>query len=151
MIAPPGAGKTTLSNLYIAKGYTSISADKVREDLFGDASMQGKSEVWREFYKRLSDAVDDRKNIVIDNTNTSAKDRKKLLDKLTGYEVEYIVFTVPLWLCLQRNAKRKRQVPEDAIERKWLTLKNNLPLIYTECANILFTEQDGTINEERIS
>lgn len=137
LIGIPASGKSTLADKLILDGYKSVGADRVREELYGDAAVQGDPEtVWNEFYLRLESLLATRFDVVIDNTSVRARDRKKVLDFCTryGYSVEYWLLQTPLEVCLKRNKARTRVVPEEVILRMARTLQENIPLLREECS-----------------
>ncbi len=143
IIGPSGAGKST----YLCNNHLDcyiLSADFIREELYGDASIQGGKEVWDIFYHRLEELVSDAQDIVIDNTNIKAKYRKEILDRCKDYEVKYVIFLTPLWLCLSNNQSRSCQVPESVIMNMHRSLSQNLTTIMQETNNITF---EGSIKD----
>ena len=122
MIGPPAVGKSTkcqeLTNFRI------LSADLIREGLYGDANIQGDpKEVFQILYTRLEDYAEFGMDMVIDNTNLKKIFRERIVNHLTrDYEIEYWIFKVPIEVALERNLKRARRVPEEVIKRmydKW--------------------------------
>lgn len=139
MIGVPGSGKSTIASQFAAEGMTVLSADKIREQIYGDAAIQGEPErVWGQFYRELEVLIAARTEIVIDNTNVRSKDRKVLLEYLipAGYYVEYWLIDTPVEKCLQRNSQRERKVPESVILKMASTLQLNKLVLRTECDNI---------------
>ncbi len=65
----------------------------------------------------IRDCLDSRKSFVVDNTNPEIADRKRYipLAKSHGYEVIGIFFQSKVSDCIERNERRKRQVPRLAI------------------------------------
>lgn len=131
MCGVPGSGKST----YVRENFPEavvICWDSIREELYGDASVQGEwGEIQRRGVEILSQNVG--KTIVVDATHCQAsyrKDTSKLL-RSYGYDrINLILVDKPLETCLQQNAERSRQVPEEVIERMYHSLqasKNNLP------------------------
>lgn len=137
LIGPPGGGKSTFASRQ--SGYKVISCDKIREEFFGSANIQGGKDVWDEFDLRLTAAVRQEEDILIDNTNVKRAYRKQILDRCKGYFVEYVVFETPLEVCLRNNQKRDRHTPEDVIHAMYKTLEENLPLLEDECDKISYT------------
>ena len=61
----------------------------------------------------------------VDTTNLTPQERQNWI-KLArdyGYDVQAVYFDVPLETCLQRNSKRERKVPEEAMRRMSAKLK----------------------------
>lgn len=130
MVGLPASGKTTYIKNNLSD-YTVVSADDVREDLYGDAAIQGNiKDVFDKFYERLGEALNTSENIVVDNTSVKAKYRRNLEDFIkirckangTKYDVRYIFMETPVSMCLKRNRARDRKVPEHIIMAMNLTL-----------------------------
>lgn len=136
LIGIPGSGKSTLADNMILSGYRSVSADRIREALYGDAGIQGDPrEVFGTFYRELDSHLTAGNPIVVDNTNVRAKDRKKLLEQFVrfGYTVEYWLMDTPLETCLLRNSLRERKVPDHVILRMFRALQENKAQLDLEC------------------
>jgi predicted kinase len=101
LVGIPGSGKSTL-----AKGkysdYRRINLDTI------------KSRRQEEFH--IAQALQNCENIVIDNTNSTIKARKKYIDiaRRNGAKVIALYLPCPIELALKRNAKRKgkERVPD---------------------------------------
>lgn len=137
LVGIPASGKSSFASKFNNDPFTVLSTDTIREELYGDVAIQG-PEAWKVFHVRLKDLVRQRANIIIDNTNVNAKSRREILDTCKGYEVDYVVFSVPLVECLRRNAARARQVPEEVIRNMSIKLKNNLHLLPLEAHEITY-------------
>jgi predicted kinase len=61
----------------------------------------------------------------VDATNLSPRERRQWIRmaKDFGYEVHAVFFDVPVEVCLERNRKRERVVPEDVMQRMAAKLK----------------------------
>jgi predicted kinase len=55
----------------------------------------------------------------VDATNLSPRERRQWIRmaRSLGYEVHAVFFDVPLEVCLDRNRRRERVVPEDIMQR----------------------------------
>ena len=122
----PGSGKTTLAQRLIGKGHVVLNADSIREELFGDATIQtGSEQVFEIFFSRLDEHLAAERNIVIDNTNTNPRHREQIINRAraAGYEdIQLWVLDVQLEICLERNRQRNRNVPEDIVTKMHGTL-----------------------------
>lgn len=113
------SGKSTLAKRIEQLGFVRLNADSIREELYGDSQEQGDyMEVFGILYDRLQIAQLENKNVVVDNTNL----RLDYLNQLRlhvalwdNYVSEVWFMNTPLQTCLERNAKRLRQVPEEII------------------------------------
>lgn len=122
MIGLPGSGKSTIARAFEKAGYKIFSSDKTRGELYGDESIQGNPrEVFDKLYKDIEDCLrrDKNINIVFDATNINRKDRKQICDiaRRRNIWIEALIMRTPLEICLERNSKRERVVPREAIER----------------------------------
>ena len=116
----PGSGKSTWASKHI-NGYTlMLSSDEIREELWGDASIQANpKQVFDLLYARAKMALKNGFNLIVDSTNLKAKDRKHLLEELKPYanKCEIVIFATPIEECILRQEKRARKVPAEVIER----------------------------------
>jgi len=112
----PGSGKST----YLARlGVNALSSDEMRRLLIDDPTDQT---IHRRVFAALRYLVRERLTLgraetYIDATNLTLSDRRPYikLAQLYGAEAEALFFDVPLEVCLERNLRRPRVVPEDAL------------------------------------
>jgi predicted kinase len=127
MVGIPGSGKTTLSRTLIEKGYLCLNADSIRKELWGDENDQREPEtVFGKFFAQLEEAMAGGTDIVIDNTNINRRHRQPILERAAkfGYQdVQLWVLDVPVEVCLERNRKRERNVPEDIVRNMDTTIR----------------------------
>ena len=125
LIGLPGSGKSSLAQQMVAEyPRRLISTDTIRAKLFGDEIVQGSwLLVWDEVNRQFQETV---KEIelgtaiagVYDATNAARKYRREAiaLARETGFtHITGLWLDAPLEVCLQRNKKRDRQVPEEII------------------------------------
>lgn len=123
LIGISGSGKSTYANN--KKGFTIISTDAIREELFGDPSIQDNGKlVFQIAYDRVKNSLKSGNDTIFDATNLKAKDRKKLLNYLIDNEVVFntifVVFTIPLNICVERAQHRRiNPIPEGIIKRQY--------------------------------
>jgi len=117
-IGLPGSGK---SAWFKRHNITPLSSDLVRALLFDDATEQRFQDlVFSNLRSMLKARLIARRPMnYVDATNLTPHDRHGWikLAKDYGYEVHAVFFDVPVEVCLQRNARRARVVPEDVMRR----------------------------------
>jgi protein phosphatase len=71
---------------------------------------------------------------VADATNLKREDRRPLvrLARRAGFNSAAIIFNLPLEVCMARNQRRPRVVPDDAIALQHVLLLETLPIISRE-------------------
>jgi predicted kinase len=119
-IGLPGSGKTTW---YKRRGVTPLSSDLLRSLLFDDITEQRyQGLVFSTLRARLIAKMPWN---YVDATNLSTHERKQWIKmaKSFGYEVQAVFFDVPLAVCLERNAKRDRQVSDEVMHKMAERLK----------------------------
>ncbi len=120
LIGPPASGKTTLAGVLAElTGAVVLSTDVVRDELFGDAAVQGP---WRDIegllHQRIRDSVAAGIPVIVDATHARRPWRLTITQVLPlPAPVEWIGWWLytPLSTCLQWNQTRKRLVPEPVI------------------------------------
>ncbi len=120
LIGPPASGKTTLAGVLAElTGAVVLSTDVVRDELFGDAAVQGP---WRDIegllHQRIRESVAAGIPVIVDATHARRPWRLAITQALAlPAPVEWIGWWLytPLSTCLQWNQTRKRLVPEPVI------------------------------------
>ncbi|MBD2487382.1 AAA family ATPase [Aulosira sp. FACHB-615] len=135
LIGLPGSGKSTLAKQLIAKcpQMQLISTDAIRGQLFGDEIIQGPwFLIWQELEQQLQKTAMANQSAIFDATNVQRSHRRDLItfSRDIGFtQVVGIWLTTPVWLCLARNKRRDRQVPEEVIFRMHRQLRDAPPSI----------------------
>lgn len=138
LIGLPGSGKSTIANALISKcpDRALISTDRIRLDRYGDEAIQGDwLQVWQDVGRRFREAASqiqqgERSAAIYDATNAVRQQRREAiaLARKSGFtHITGIWVSTPLWLCLQRNQQRDRQVPDDVIQRMSRRLRSAPP------------------------
>jgi len=123
-IGLPGSGKSTW---FKRRGVTPLSSDLLRSVLFDDVEEQRYQSLVFSTLRSLLRArlVAKMPWNYVDATNLSTGERKQWIQmsRSLGYEVQAVFFDVPLEICLERNRRRDRVVPEDVMRRMAAKLK----------------------------
>lgn len=126
LIGLPGSGKSTLAATLLQEcsHRRIISTDAIRKQLFGDENIQGPwNLVWQEVRNQFQQAVEaitagEALEAIYDATNTVRQQRRAsiLLARTLGFtHITGLWLHTPLWLCLERNQQRDRQVPPEIV------------------------------------
>jgi predicted kinase len=123
-IGLPGSGK---SSWFKRNSITPLSSDLLRSLLFDDPTEQRFQDLVFSNLRSMLKArlIAKRPMSYVDTTNLTPQERQNWI-KLArdyGYDVQAVYFDVPLETCLQRNSKRERVVPEEAMRRMSAKLK----------------------------
>jgi predicted kinase len=117
-IGLPGSGK---SSWFKRHNITALSSDLLRALLFDDPTEQRFQDLIFSNLRSMLKArlIARRPMNYVDATNLSPHERSGWikLAKDYGYEVQAVFFDVPVEVCLARNQRRERKVPEDAMRR----------------------------------
>lgn len=145
MVGIPGSGKSTVAKKLEAQGFRRFSADDIREELYGNANIQGDyAKVFGTFFNRLETCLElEEVDIVIDNTNLRYKDRKELRLLANAYRkhtTETWFVDVPLKVCLKRNKQRERHVDEEVILKFFNRQEENRGSIMSEASKVIGIE-----------
>jgi predicted kinase len=123
-IGLPGSGK---SSWFKRHKITPLSSDLLRALLFDDPTEQRFQDLIFSNLRSMLKArlIARRPTNYVDATNLSPHERNGWikLAKDYGYEVQAVFFDVPVDVCLERNQRRERKVPEDAMRRMASKLK----------------------------
>jgi len=116
LVGLPGSGKST----YLEQlGVTALSSDALRKLLVDDETDQT---IHDRVFETLRYLLRQRLGLgraatYIDATNLTLEERRPYvgIGRSYGCEVEAVFFDVPLEVCQERNARRRRVVPEEAM------------------------------------
>ena len=135
LIGLPGSGKSTLAKQLLREcpQIELISTDTIRGQLFGSEAIQVPWPlIWREMERQLQQAIIADKRVILDATNAQRKNRREVITLTRNCGFTYITgiwLKTPVWLCLARNQRRNRQVPEDIILRMYHQIRDAPPSV----------------------
>lgn len=145
-IGLPASGKSEQAKK-LAVGYDAeiFSSDALRTEMFGDVNHQKDNDVlFKELHKRIRECLISGKNAILDACNISYKRRMSFLQSLNKIPCEKIavLMATPYEVCLERNARRERKVPESVIKRMYMNWNspywyegwNDIQIVYSEGA-----------------
>ena len=129
LIGPPGSGKSTLATILAPLLHARVIAnDDLREQLWGDANVQGP---WSELEPRLHGAIDraiaEGNNVLVDATHAQLNWRKGLMQRrIGGQHLQWTGWWLqtPLDQCIIWNRCRQRSVPEAVIRAMHVRLNS---------------------------
>ena len=133
LIGLPGSGKSTLAKQLLTEcpQMRLISTDFIRGQLFGSEAIQGPwLLIWRELEQQLQQAITADQGVILDATHAQRENRREVITLARNCGFSYIMgvwVKTPVWLCLTRNQKRIRQVPEDIILRMHRQIRDAPP------------------------
>jgi len=150
LIGCPSSGKSSLATTIVEHdpNYRIVSTDQIREQLFGDETIQGSwSKIEPEVFRQIEANITAGYPIIYDATNAKRPRRMGLLQYLNQYQgVNWLgwYFKTPLGTCLQWNQNRERQVPEGVIKRMSASLKRFPPITAEGFATVYSLNPNAT-------
>lgn len=118
LVGLPGSGKSTWLTQVAGGG---LSSDAVRKLLADDETDQS---IHAQVFQTVRYLLEQRIAIgrpvsYIDATNLTPDERRPYIEiaRARGCEIEAVFFDVPLSVCQERNARRLRIVPPEALEK----------------------------------
>lgn len=130
-VGVPGCGKSTYAATLTKDGrFDEVNLDACRLAVSGDAANQDCTPRALKLHSaQIDQAIASNRSLVVSDTNLNAKFRRELVSKLqaAGYEVIIVAFLIPFEICMERNAKRDRTVPADAMTRMQAVMEANTP------------------------
>lgn len=149
LIGLPGSGKSTLARQLVSEcpQMQLISTDAIRGQLFGSEAIQGSwILIWREIIRQFQQAIFTGKPAIFDATNAQRRHRREIitLARDSGFtHITGIWVRTPVWLCLARNQKRDRTVPEEIILRMHRQLRDAPPSLEEGLDQLIFYSESN--------
>lgn len=151
LIGLPGSGKSTYAEQLqktIEGAVYYCSSDVVREELYGNAAIQGDpNKVFQVMHHRVVEHLKDNETVIYDATNVTRKNRRGIIqatekyrDKLTG-----IIVWAPFEQCVGRDLQRARTVGREVVYKflcRWQTP------YYDEGFDNIYVERNWNINTD---
>ena len=144
LCGPAGCGKSTFAAKHFLPTQV-VSSDDCRAQLSDDATNQ---EITAFAFQLMHFIVERRlwlrRLTVADATNLKREDRRPMIElaKRFGFNLAAIVFNVSLDICLTRNARRARTIPDDAIVAQHSLVQPTLASIKREGFHYVFVLDD---------
>lgn len=140
LIGLPGSGKSSLTTQLMQQcpKRRIVSTDAIRSQLFGDERIQGdwlkiEREITRQFQQTVEQSnAGEVSEGIYDATNAVRSQRREAIElaRTCGFtQITGVWLKTPLWLCLQRNYQRDRQVPENIILKMHRRLLGAVPRV----------------------
>lgn len=123
MCGLPASGKSTYAlQLAIKENAIVVSTDNIRGFINGDENSQKNNDkVFEIAHKLIYKYLNEEKNVIFDATNINLKKRIELVKRYRKYcdKIICVFVAIPYEICLERNSKRERKVPEEVIKRMY--------------------------------
>lgn len=152
LVGLPSSGKSTWTKNNSLKLNAVIhSSDALREELYGDESVQGNNvELFEELHKRIKSSLESGENVIYDATNISQKRRRHFVREFSKYHKKAIYFNTSFGACVLRDAVRKRKVGEEVIKRMYHNLQvptyaegwDEIEIVYDHYINPFHTKDE---------
>ena len=147
LIGLPCSGKSTLAKQLLTEcsQMRLISTDAIRGQLFGSEAIQGAWPlIWQEIERQFQQAINLDQGVIFDATNTQRKNRREVITLARDFGLTHITgiwLRTPIWLCLARNQRRIRQVPEDIIFRMHRQIRDAPPSLEEGIDELIYHSQ----------
>ena len=129
LVGLPGSGKSTKAkewaerwNGWNGKEPVIVSSDSIREELWGDESIQNEpAKVFEVAHSRIRKYLEEGYDVIFDATNINAKRRIALLHQIDSWGIDCrktcAVIGARIEECIKRQNDRERKVPAEVIWR----------------------------------
>lgn len=120
LVGIPGSGKSTYVEKNKQPNEEVLSSDRIRKELLsGEEDQTNNKLVFDTLYARARDFLSQGKDVIIDATNISLFERRRVLQNFADMQLKRvaIVFETPVEVCIERDEKRQRTVGRAVIEK----------------------------------
>lgn len=133
-----GAGKTTFSKEFAKEhNLKYLGIDDFYALVNGDECIHTNSfEVWIEFYKAIHEAETNNIDVIIDTNAITESHREQFIDWFPTFEHHLIFIGADPKLRNKNNKSRRRQVPDDVMDK--MGLKLEIPTTYENFKTITY-------------
>lgn len=150
MIGAPGSGKSTFIRKHLTDNAVWISRDEIRFSMLSDKDdyFSKEKQVFKEFIKRINEALDKNFEVYADATHLNRMSRNKLLRAIKTKEeliIDAIWIKTSLKDCLKHNKNRmgtRSYVPETAIRDMYNKFQKP---IFNEGFKTIYVIENGNI------
>jgi protein phosphatase len=148
-----GSGKSTFASKHFLPTQI-ISSDQCRALICDDPADQAVSGA---AFDLMHDIIEKRLRLsrltVADATHLKPEERRPLIRLASrfGFSTAMVAFDVPLGLCLARNGRRERVVPEQAIRTQHALMEKTLRSIDGEAFDYMFVLDELTADEVTVA
>ncbi|MEY3404409.1 MAG: hypothetical protein RLZZ86_4031, partial [Cyanobacteriota bacterium] len=100
--------------------------------------------IWQEIERQFQQAINLDQGVIFDATNTQRKNRREVITLARDFGSTHITgiwLRTPIWLCLARNQRRIRQVPEDIIFRMHRQIRDAPPSLEEGIDELIYHSQ----------
>lgn len=122
MIGVSGSRKSTLAEkIHRETNAVLLSSDAIRTELFNDETYQGNNGlVFQTLFKRLDSCVKSNKDVIVDATFLSRKDRKrfKQYKNKKNISIAFLVMATDYETCVKNDSQRNRTVGKEVIQKQ---------------------------------
>ena len=114
-----GSGKTTFAKDYASKhGFLYLCPDDFYGVFHGDDRIHTyQFEVWISLFQAIHVAEISGRNCIVDTNAPTVVDRVQFINWFPGFDHQVFCIITPPEVCLERNRKRRRVIPEDVMDR----------------------------------
>lgn len=150
----PGCGKSTWAKEHVREtDAVYVSTDDIREELTGDATRQdANDDVFSLAHQRVASALVAGCRVVFDSTAVTVAARGNMLaiaHAANDTVTKLVVFATPFMLCMQRNEKRERVVPDHVMDKMNIRYITSLSEIGYEGWDQINIIRPGRVKEGR--